>query len=518
MAASIERVERPNSSILPDGGEIVRFENIRKLFVGVTALDDVSLSIRQGECHCLMGENGAGKSTLGKVLAGIHRPDAGRIFIDGTERRINSPADALNAGVGMVHQELAFCPELSVAENLAMGVYPRRLGVFVDDSQMRQRAAVLLSRIGVKTIDVDQPMRRLTTAQEQLVQIASAIGTGAKIIVFDEPTSSLSEADSLRLMELIEDLKRRGVTIVYVSHRMPEVFRLGDRISVLRDGKYVGTLTRAEASEDRVVQMMIGRSVQAYFPQHLAGKREGIKLRVAGLTSPGKFRDVSFTVAAGEIVGFAGLVGSGRSEVAQAIFGLDPYAQGSVEVEGVRLQLGHVRMAKRAGVGLLPEDRKRQALVLGMSCVENFTLAMLERFSAGGLLRIGQSREQATKYFDRLRVKTSSLDTAVGTLSGGNQQKVALAKWLGRGCRVLVIDEPTRGVDVGAKAAIHQIIDELAAAGIAIVMISSELPELINLATRVLVMRQGQLVAEVPRDHATQDNLMRLMSNLKAAS
>ena len=494
----------------------VRLEGIRKAFVGVTALDDVSLSLTRGECHCLMGENGAGKSTLGKVLAGIHKPDAGRISIDGVEHHFSSPADALRAGVGMVHQELAFAPDLSVAENLCMGLYPRRLGVFVDRDKMRSTAVDLLSRIGVTTMDVDRPLRELTTAQEQLVQIAAAVGTNARVIVFDEPTSSLSEVDALRLFDLIADLQRRGVTIVYVSHRMPEVFRLGDRISVLRDGRYVGTLTRDEATQDQVVRMMIGRSVEAYLPHHLNAAAGRTKLEVRSLSSPGKFRDVSFTVRAGEIVAFAGLVGSGRSEVAQAIFGLNPRATGEVLIDGSPLPLHRVREAKHRGLGLLPEDRKRQGLVLGMGGVENFSLAMLSRLSRFGLLKHAEARRQAKQYFDRLAVKTPSLDTPVGTLSGGNQQKVALAKWLGRGCEVLIVDEPTRGVDIGAKAAIHQIIDELASTGVAVLMISSELPEVIGLATRILVMCEGQLVGEVSRADATQEHLLRLMSNVSA--
>jgi len=493
--------------------DFIQFEHIRKTFVGVTALDDVSLSIARGECHCLMGENGAGKSTLGKVLAGIHRADSGRIVMDGVEQRINSPSDALQAGIGMVHQELAFCPDLSVAENLCMGVYPKKLGVIVDRAAMRQRAVELLARINVR-MDVDRPMRELTTAQEQLVQIASAIGTNARVIVFDEPTSSLSEVDAQRLLALIEELKAQGVTIVYVSHRMPEVFRLGDRISVLRDGKYVGTLTREEATQDAVVRMMIGRSVEAYLPSHVNGQKGKALLKVRNLSSPGRFRDVSFEVAAGEIVGFAGLVGSGRSEIAQAIFGLDSSATGEVEVDGVTLPLGNIRAAKHAGIGLLPEDRKRQGLVLGMGCLQNFTLAMLERLSRIGFLRGKLATEQARKYFDRLRVKTAELSTPVGTLSGGNQQKVALAKWLGRNCRILIVDEPTRGVDIGAKASIHAIIDELATAGIAVLMISSELPEVIGLATRLLVMHEGRLVAEVKREDATQEHVLRLMSGV----
>jgi ABC-type sugar transport system ATPase subunit len=496
--------------------QLIDIQGVTKRFAGVTALDDVTLSIRQGECHGLMGENGAGKSTLGKMLAGIHRPDDGRFAIAGQVQRFGSPADALRAGVGMVHQELAFCPDLTVAENLCMGQYPRRLGM-VDRAAMARRADELLHRIGV-ALDVHQPMRALTTAQEQLVQIAASVGTGARILIFDEPTSSLSEPEARQLFTLIESLRSRGVTMIYVSHRMPEVFRLCDRISVLRDGRYVGTLTREEASEDRVVQMMIGRSLEAYFPKHLDRPAGAPLLRVRGLRSPGKFADVSFNVAAGEIVGFAGLVGSGRSEIANAIFGLDRRASGEVTMEGRPLPLGRPRLAKRRGVGLLPEDRKRQGLVLSMSCVHNFSLAMLDRVSRAGLLQQRRERQLAATHFAQLNVKTPSLDTPASALSGGNQQKIALAKWLGRNCRLLIIDEPTRGVDIGTKAAIHAIIDDLAGQGVGIILISSELPEVINLSTRILVMREGRLVAEVRRDDATQDHLLRLMALDTAAA
>jgi ABC-type sugar transport system ATPase subunit len=496
--------------------DIVTFAHITKAFVGVAALSDVSLSIRRGECHGLMGENGAGKSTLGKVLAGIHRPDGATMTINGVPHVYRSPADALAAGVAMVHQELAFCPALSVAENLSLGVYPRKFGLFVDREEMRRRADKMLARIGV-TLDVDRDMRELTTAQEQLVQIAGAVGTGADVIVFDEPTSSLSEVDAQRLLSLIEQLKRDGKTIVYVSHRMPELFRICDRISVLRDGKYVGTLDKAEATHDSVVRMMVGRNVEAHTPKHTAVPGAATRLRVEHLSSPGKFADVSFTVNAGEVVGFAGLVGSGRSEVAQAIFGLDRRATGTVSVDGKVLRVGDIDAAKRAGVGLVPEDRKRQGLVLGMGGLDNTCLSMLERLSQfGAFFRAGVARQQTQTLFDRLRVKTPSIDTAVGTLSGGNQQKVALAKWIGRGCDVLILDEPTRGVDVGAKATIHQLIDELAGQGLAIVVISSELPEVIGVSSRVLVMREGRIVADVPRAQATQEVVLRHMSGVAA--
>ncbi len=496
---------------------MIAFDSITKTFAGVTALNNVSLSIERGECHGLMGENGAGKSTLGKILAGIYSPDSGTVNIDGKSQSISSPRDAMRAGIGMVHQELAFCPDLTVAENLCMGIYPRKFGLFLDRKAMIAKAEKLLAQIDV-SLDVCQCMRALSTAQEQLVQIAAAVGTNARILIFDEPTSSLSEPESQALFGLIERLRARGVTMIYVSHRMPEVFRLCDRISVLRDGKYVGTMTRAEATQDAIVRMMIGRSVTDYFPQHLDSSAGDVMLRVRNLTSPGKFNDVSFDIRRGEIVGFAGLVGAGRSEIATAIFGLDPSASGSIELNGKPLRLGSVRQAMSRGIGLVPEDRKRQGLVLGMSGRGNFSLASLDRLSRMGLLDFAEERRQAADYFDRLRVKTPSLEAPVAGLSGGNQQKIALAKWLGRGAKLLIVDEPTRGVDIGAKAAIHQIIDNLARQGVAIMLISSELPEVLNLSTRILVMREGRLVGEVPRAQATQERVVRLMANVAEAT
>jgi ABC-type sugar transport system ATPase subunit len=492
---------------------MVSFSSLSKSFGGVTALDGVTFSVAEGECHGLMGENGAGKSTLGKILAGIHRPDSGEIRICDKAHHFSSPRDAVRAGVGMVHQELAFCPDLTVAENLNLGRYPRRYGFFTNRPAMEERAKRLLGEIGV-TLDVRQPMKQLTTGQEQLVQIATAVGTGARILVFDEPTSSLSETESQHLFGLIEQLRRRGVTMIYVSHRLPEVLQLCDRISVLRDGRHVGTLARAEATQDKVVQMMIGRPLAEYFPHHLDAKPGDVKLRVQNLSSRGKFENVSFTVRAGEIVGFAGLVGSGRSEVAQAIFGLDPGARGTVEVDGKPLRLGSAREAMRRGIGLIPEDRKCQGLVLLMSGRGNFSLVILDRLRRFGLLKHGTEAREAAELFARLRVKTPSIETPVSALSGGNQQKVVIAKWLARKLKVLLVDEPTRGVDVGAKAEIHGLIDQLAREGSAVLLISSELPEVLNLSTRILVMREGRLVGEVPREQATQETLMRMMAGI----
>lgn len=491
---------------------LIEFRGIAKNFGGVVALDGVGLSIYRGECHGLMGENGAGKSTLGKVLAGIHKPDAGEVVIDGASHVFASPRDARSAGVAMVHQELAFCPDLSVAENLCMGDYPRRAGL-LDRREMTRRANRLLEAIGVR-LDVWQSMRALSTAQEQLVQIAAAVGTNPRILIFDEPTSSLAEPDARNLFHLIETLKARGITMIYVSHRMPELFRLCDRISVLRDGRYVGTLTRAEMNHDAVVSMMIGRSLQEYLPEHGERKPGETVLKVKNLSSPGKFRDVSFEIRAGEIVGFAGLVGSGRSEIAQAIFGLDPRASGTVEMEGETLKPGSIKAAMAKGIGLVPEDRKRQGCVLGMPCRANIGMAMLDRLRRFGLLDHAGERSLAEDYFAKLRVKASSIEAPVESLSGGNQQKVVLAKWLARGGKCLIVDEPTRGVDVGAKAAIHALIDELAREGMAVMLISSELPELLNLSSRVLVMREGELVGELSHEEASQDAVLRLMAGV----
>jgi ABC-type sugar transport system ATPase subunit len=495
--------------------KFIQFRAITKTFGGVTALNDVTLSIGRGECHGLMGENGAGKSTLGKVLAGIHKPDGGQMLVDGQALVFSSPGDAMAAGVAMVHQELAFCPDLSVAENLCMGRYPRKFGVILDREEMARRAEKLLGAIGVN-LDVWQPMRELSTAQEQLVQIAAAVGSDPRILVFDEPTSSLAEPDAQRLFELIEDLKTRGITMIYVSHRMPELFRLCDRISILRDGRYVGTLPREEMTHDAVVQMMIGRSVENFFPTHLSTHVGDVTLRVKNLASPGKFRDVSFEIRAGEILGFAGLVGAGRSEVAKAIFGLDSHATGEVTLDGKTLTLGSVKASMRAGVGLVPEDRKRQGCVLGMPCRANVSMALLDRLQHFGVLDRSGEKKVASEYFAQLRVKAASLEAPVNSLSGGNQQKIVLAKWLARGGKLLIVDEPTRGVDVGAKAAIHALIDELAQQGLAVMLISSELPEVINLSTRVIVMRDGVIAGELSRAEASQDAVLRLMAGVVA--
>ncbi|HEX8905438.1 MAG TPA: sugar ABC transporter ATP-binding protein [Longimicrobiaceae bacterium] len=493
----------------------VRFEGVSKRFPGVLALDGVTLQVAAGSCHALCGENGAGKSTLGKILAGIYAPDAGQVVIGGRPVRFGTPRDALQAGVGMVHQELAFCPNLSVAENLCLGALPRRRGL-VDGGAMERRATEMLAEIGA-AMDVRRPLGDLTVAQQQLVQIAQAVGGGARIIVFDEPTSSLSQVDAERLYETIGRLKARGVTCIYVSHRMPEIFRLCDAVSVLRDGRHVGTRPTAELAEAELVRMMIGRPLAEYFPSHLATHPGDELLRVEDLTLPGAFADVTFSLRSGEVVGLAGLVGAGRSEVARALFGLEPRATGRVIVDGKPVRIRGAAHAIRLGIGLVPEDRKRQGLVLTESGKHNTSLPILRRLARMGFVRRGEERALAGDYFGRLRVRTPSVEAPVAGLSGGNQQKVVLARWLAAKSRVLILDEPTRGVDVGAKAEIHALIDQLAAQGHAVLLISSELPEVISLSSRILVLRAGRLVAEVPRSEATQDRLLALMAGIGPA-
>jgi ribose transport system ATP-binding protein len=490
----------------------IRFDHITKRFPGVLALHDVSLEMAEGECHALCGENGAGKSTLGKILAGIYAPDAGRLLLHGQPVRLSNPRDALQAGVGMVHQELAFCENLTVAENLCLGSLPSRSG-FVARVELARRAQAMLAEIGTD-LDVQRRVGELSIAQQQMLQIAAAVGNGARIIVFDEPTSSLSQLDAERLYDLIGRLKLRGVTCIYVSHRMSEIFRLCDSVSVLRDGRHVATCSVPGLTEDSLVQMMIGRTLGEYFPQHLDAQPGEELLRVEGLGVPGKFQDISFSLQAGEVVGLAGLVGAGRSDLAQTLFGLEPGAQGRVYVRGQRVELSRPNEAIRLGIGLVPEDRKRQGLVLSQSGVHNTSLPILRRLSRLTWVRRKQERQLAGDYFDRLRVRAPGLDSLVAGLSGGNQQKIVLARWLAARSRILILDEPTRGVDVGAKAEIHALIDQLAAQGNAVLLISSELPEVINLSRRILVLRAGRLVAEVSRADASQDQLLYLMAGL----
>jgi len=500
----------------PSPPTAVRFENVTKRFPGVQALSDVSLEIAEGSCHALCGENGAGKSTLGKILSGLYAPDDGRLFVHDREVRFASPRDALVAGVGMVHQELAFCDNMSVAENLCLSGLPARRG-FVQRDEMARRATAMLAELGGEAaLDVARPLGALTIAQQQMVQIASAVGSGARIIVFDEPTSSLSQAEAERLYALIGRLRERGVTCIYVSHRMPEIFRLCDTVSVLRDGRHVATQPVSSLTEAELVRLMIGRSLAEFFPAHLEAAPGDEVLRVEHLTVPGKVEDVSFSLRAGEVVGLAGLVGAGRSELAAALFGLERDMSGRVFIEGNPVRVRGPGHAIQLGLGLVPEDRKRQGLVLSESGKNNTSLPILDRLSRLSWIYRRKERALANEYFDRLRVRAPGVDSVVAGLSGGNQQKIVLARWLAAKSRVLILDEPTRGVDVGAKAEIHALIGDLAAKGDAVLLISSELPEVLTLSRRILVLRAGRLVGELAHSEATQDLVLRMMAGLQS--
>ena len=489
------------------------FNDICKRFPGVLALHRVSIQVEKGECHALIGENGAGKSTLGKILAGVYTADSGEIVMNGASIAPSNPLAARHLGIAMVHQELAFCPNLSVAENLCLGDLPRRAG-FVSRSRMRFAAQRMLDEIEAD-LPVDAPIGELTTGQEQMVQIAAAIGQNAQVIVMDEPTSSLSARESEHLFQLLAQLKKRGITVIYVSHRMEEIFRLCDRVSVLRDGRHVATEAVAATTPERVVQQMIGRELVITHPKHVARTVGKEVLRVEKWSSLGKFRDVQFSLHEGEILGLGGLVGAGRSEVAQAIFGLDPESTGKLFVRGREVFIRSPQHALSAGIGLLPEDRKRLGLVLTMNCRENSSLAALPSLSVAGFIRLKEERSLAQRYLDQLRVKTPHLDAPISGLSGGNQQKIALAKWLARHCKILIVDEPTRGIDVGAKSEIHELLDRLACEGTAILLISSELPELMNLSRRIIVLREGVQMGELGRADFSQPALMRLMAGLR---
>jgi ABC-type sugar transport system ATPase subunit len=493
----------------------LEFNGITKGFPGVRALSAVSFSVEAGSCHALMGENGAGKSTLGKILAGVYTADAGEIFLEGRSIRPSTPLEARECGIAMVHQELAFCPNLSVAENLCLGSLPTRAG-WVDRRRLHDRADAMLREIGA-SFDLDQPVGSLSTGQEQLIQIAAAVGSGARILVMDEPTSSLAAAECEHLFLLIGQLRARGITLLYVSHRMEEIFRLCNAITVLRDGRHVATQAAANLRPDQLIHQMIGRQVEASSREPRRIPTGEVVLEVEGLASSGRFGPVSFAVRRGEIVGFAGLIGAGRSEVAQALFGLDPLATGHVLIDGKPLSLRSTQAALASGIGLVPEDRKRQGLVLSLNCRENTSLAVLPRLTRLGFLDLRRERSLASEYAARLRVRTPDIDAPIAGLSGGNQQKIALAKWLARECNILIVDEPTRGVDVGAKAEIHRLLEELAAQGLTLILISSELPEVMGLSDRILVMRGGRIAADVPRCDFTQAGLMRWMAGVEPA-
>ena len=485
-------------------------QNVSKSFPGVRALSGVSVDFQAGSVHALMGENGAGKSTLGKILAGVYRPDGGEILWEGKPVRFGNPRDALRTGVAIVHQELLFAENLTVADNLSLGDLPNK-GPWIDERAMIDRAAAWLAEVG-SNIDPRTRLGDLSVSKQQLVQIAGGVGRGAKVLVFDEPTAALSNVEALRLLDLIRRLRADGITCIYVSHRLDEIFAVCDEVTVLRDGAKVGTRAVADTSRADLVRMMIGRELGESVETAADGTGP-VRLRVSGLSSPGKFNDISLEVRAGEIVGLAGLVGAGRTEVVEAIFGLDPHVKGTIEIDGKKVSPGSPAEAMAAGFGLVPEDRKRHGLVLGMSARANISLPILQRLARASWINDRHESTLADGYFQRLRVKAPSQLAIAKGLSGGNQQKLVIAKWLAADANVLLIDEPTRGVDVGAKAEIHALLRELAASGKAILVVSSDLPELRAISDRLIVMREGRAVAENPA-RTEEETIMRQMTGV----
>ncbi|MFM2105243.1 MAG: ribose transporter ATP-binding protein [Chloroflexota bacterium] len=488
------------------GEPLLRMTGISKAFPGVQALDDVHLEVERGTVHALMGENGAGKSTLMKVLAGIYHADAGTIHFDGRDVAIPDSATALRLGISMIHQELAPVPEMIVAENIFLGREPlNRLGL-VDRRRMIAASRELFARWEIE-IDPRAVMRTLSVAQTQMVEIAKAISYDAKLIVMDEPTSAISEREVAHLHRIIRSLRGSGVAVIYITHKMDEVFRIADRVTVFRDGRHVATKEAGELDRQKLISLMVGRELTHLFPKEHAAIGE-VVLSVRGLTREGVIEDITFDLRRGEILGLAGLMGAGRTEVLEAIFGVTKVDRGEVLVEGKPIRIRQPADAIAAGMGLLTEDRKLTGIMGVLPVRDNMTVASLARFSPGGFLRKRQMDVECARERDALAIKTPSLAQLIRLLSGGNQQKVLVSRWLLTGPEILMIDEPTRGIDVGAKAEIHRLMSGLAKQGKAILMVSSELPEILGMSDRVLVMAGGRITAEFTRADVTQEKVL----------
>ncbi|WP_349863936.1 sugar ABC transporter ATP-binding protein [Leifsonia sp. WHRI 6310E] len=485
---------------------VLELSRVVKSFGAVVALRSGSIRVESGSIHALVGENGAGKSTLVKIVAGLYRRDAGEFRLRGEDVDFSTTAQSKAAGVAVIYQEPTLFPDLSVTENVFMGRQPTdRLGR-IDRRRMRQEVDSLFRRLGVR-IDPDRLAEGLSIADQQIIEIAKAVSLDARVLIMDEPTAALSGVEVERLFAVARSLRDEGRGIVFISHRFDEVFSLCDTITVMRDGSFVSSDPTTAVTEDEIVRRMVGRDVTELFPKQETTIGEPL-LEVDGLTSTGVFADVRFTVRSGEIVALAGLVGAGRSEIARAVFGVDGYDSGTVRLAGRAIPKRRPTAAMAAGLALVPEDRRKQGLVLEESVARNSTLAIRTRLSKLGLIRNSAENASARVWASRLQLKTNALDTLVGTLSGGNQQKVVLGKWLSTEPRVLIIDEPTRGIDVGTKAEVHRLLSELAGRGMGILMISSELPEVLGMADRVLVVREGRITAELDRADANAENVM----------
>jgi ABC-type sugar transport system ATPase subunit len=488
-------------------GPALEMRGIGKRFPGVVALENVDLKLTRGTVHALMGENGAGKSTLIKIMAGVYGKDAGTIAIDGREVDLKRPRDALAEGIKVVFQEIALIAEFTVAENIFLERHPVGRAGSIDWRKIRNDSAALFRRIG---FDVDPAARTgdLPVSQQQMVEIARALAHEAKIVVMDEPTSSLTPNEVALLFKVIRRLTELGIAVLYVTHKLDEVFEIADEVTVLRDGRHISTKPIGEHTHDSLIQDMIGRRIENLFPRSRGHAKGDVALSVKNLSTEAKLKDVSFEARAGEVLGFFGLMGAGRTELAKAIVGFDPIRSGAIEVGGQPLKPHDTRTGVSLGIGLLSEDRKGEGLMLELPVRENMSLAALKNFSRGGFVDEGSEKAAVQSFVDRFRVRTPSLSQLIKNLSGGNQQKVLLARWLMRGLKVIVVDEPTRGIDVGAKSEIFALLDRLAGEGLAIVMLTSEMPELLGLSDRIAVMAEGRITATFDRDEATQENIL----------
>lgn len=494
---------------------LLELSGIGKSFPGVRALHQVSFSVAAGEVVAVLGENGAGKSTLMKILAGVQMPDSGEIRLDGEVVQIRSVEEGLARGIALIHQELNLATNLSIGANLFLGREPVRRG-FIDEREIAVRSRALLARVGLD-LDPATPVGDLTIGRQQLVEIAKALSIDARLLIMDEPTSSLSQGETERLFEVVRDLRENGVSILYISHRLGEVVELADRVVVLRDGENAGELARHEITHDRMVSLMVGRELSQFYSHepHPPGE---VVLSVSGLRTPAHpSHEIDFELRAGEIVGVAGLVGAGRTELLQTLFGITPSVGGSIRIGGTPRVLSGPRAAIDAGIALVPEDRKQQGLVLEMAVADNLSLASIERDRRAGFLNFAAERALTGEMTGRLRIKTPSPRQPVRFLSGGNQQKVVLGKWLAMRPRVLLLDEPTRGIDIGAKREIYALMEELASQGVAILFVSSELEEVIGMSDRALVMHEGRLAGEIPREGLGEEEIMRLATGRAAA-
>lgn len=499
-------------TLYPDRQEddriLLKLEGINKSFPGVRALHDVQMAVLRGEVHALVGENGAGKSTLMKILSGAYARDAGEIYWEGRPIVIHNPRQAQELGIGIIYQEFNLVPQLSIAENVWISREPfsNRALQLIDWKTMHRRTQELLDELHLP-LDPKRKVAGLGVAQQQMVEIAKALSLDAHLLIMDEPTSALTDTEINQLFALIRRLKARGVSVVFISHHLDEVFEICDRGTILRDGEYIDTVDLARVTKDDIIRLMVGRTLDQQYPKVITRRGEEA-LRVEGLNRAGVLHDISFTAYTGEILGIAGLVGAGRTELMRAVFGADPIDAGKVYIFGKETPVKSPQAAIRAGVGLLPEDRKQQGLVLILSVLHNMSMASLERLTSHFLLRRDDERKQAAGFVDKLRIATPGVDQQAQYLSGGNQQKVVLAKWLASHSKVLIFDEPTRGIDVGAKVEVYNLMNTLVENGVAVIMVSSEMPELLGMSDRILVMHEGRIAAALNRAEATQEKVL----------